>query len=105
MVVIFEKTYLRELYESGRTSDKKHRYQQDIIKRYQKRVETLIAVPTPETLYKFNSLNFEALDGDRIGRYSVRVNNKYRIVFTLDEVRDQPMITLCNIVELSNHYD
>lgn len=105
MVVIFEKTYLRELYESGRTSDKKHRYQPDIIKRYQKRVETLIAVPTPEKLYKFNSLNFETLDGDRIGRYSIRVNNKYRIEFTLDEVKDQPTITLCNIVELSNHYD
>lgn len=33
MIVIFDKDYLRELYETGK-SDKKHRFQPDIIKRY-----------------------------------------------------------------------
>lgn len=105
MVVIFEQTYLRELFETGRTSDKKHRFQPDIVNRYQKRIEMLMAAPSPETLYKFNSLNFEALTGDKTGSYSIRVNNKYRIEFTLDADREKPMITICNIVELSNHYD
>lgn len=76
MVVIFEQTYLRELYETGRTSDKRHRFQPDIVKRYQRRIEMLQAAPSPETLYQLNSLNFETLTGDRAGRYSVRVNNK-----------------------------
>lgn len=105
MVVIFEQTYLRELYETGCTSDKRHRFQPDIVKRYQRRIEMLQAAPSPETLYQFNSLNFEALTGDRAGRYSVRVNNKYRIEFTLSTDKEFPMITICNIVELSNHYD
>lgn len=105
MVVIFEQTYLRELFETGRTSDKKHRFQPDIIKRYQKRIEMLMAAPSAETLYKFNSLNFEALTGDRAGRYSIRVNDKYRVEFTLNATNEKPMITICNIVELSNHYD
>lgn len=105
MLVLFEETYLRELYELGQTSDKKRRYQPDIVKRYQKRVEILVAVPSPQALYKFNSLRFEALVGDKAGRYSIRVNNKYRIEFTLDSVKDQPLVTICNIVELSNHYD
>lgn len=105
MVVIFEQTYLRELFETGQASDKKHRFQPDIMKRYQRRIEMLIAAPSAETLYKFNSLNFEALTGDKAGRYSIRVNNKYRIEFTLDTDSERPMITICNIVELSNHYD
>ncbi len=105
MVVIFGQTYLRELFQSGRSSDKKHRFQPDIIRRYQKRVEMLMAAPSAETLYKFNSLNFEALTGDKSGRYSIRVNDKYRIEFTLAADGDKPMLTICNIVELSNHYD
>lgn len=105
MVVVFEQTYLRELFETGCTSDKKHRFQPDIVKRYQKRIETLIAVPSPETLYRFNSLNFEALTGDKAGHYSIRVNDKYRIEFTLNTDSEHTLITICKIVELSNHYD
>ena len=105
MVVTFEEIYLRELFEQGRTTDKKHRFQPDIVKRYQKRVEMLMAVSSPEALYQFKSLNFEALTGDRAGRFSVRVNNKYRIEFTLNADTEKPLITICNIVELSNHYD
>lgn len=105
MVVIFEKIYLRELFETGRTSDKKHRFQPDIVKRYRKRIELLVAVSSAEMLYKFNSLNFEALTGDKAGLYSIRVNDKYRIEFTLNVKSERPMITICNIVELSNHYD
>lgn len=96
MVIIFEQEYLRELFETGRTSDKKHRFQPDIVKRYQKRIEMLMAAPSAETLYQFNSLNFEVLTGDRSGRYSIRVNNKYRIEFTLHTDNDKPMITICN---------
>lgn len=105
MVVTFEKEYLKELFEEGRCSDKKHRFQPQIIKAYKKRIELLRAVPRPETLYQFNSLHFEALTGDKAGLFSVRVNNQYRIEFELDAEKGHPMLTICNIVELSNHYD
>lgn len=97
---------MRELFDfdKGHSSDKKYRFQPDIVKRYQKRIEMLMAVPSAETLYKFNSLNFEALRGDMANLYSIRVNDKYRIIFTLDTDNERPMITICNIVELSNHY-
>lgn len=32
MVVTFEEKYLQELYETGKSSDKKHRYQPEIVK-------------------------------------------------------------------------
>lgn len=37
--------------------------------------------------------------------FSVRVNDKYRIEFTLNETLEEPLLTICNILELSNHYD
>lgn len=104
MVITFEKEYLKELYINGRASNKKYRYQPDIVKRYQRRIDTLTAAPSPETLYQVSSLHFEALSGDLAGLYSIRVNDQYRIEFTLDSNPDKPLITICNIVELSNHY-
>lgn len=38
MIVIFDKDYLRELYLTGR-SDKKHRFQPEIISRYKRRID------------------------------------------------------------------
>ncbi len=105
MVVVFEQIYLKELFEKGRCSDKKHRYQPQIVKRYQRRIEQLQAAETPETLYQFASLHFEALKGNKAGLYSVRVNDQYRVEFSLDSDNDRPLLTICNIVELSNHYD
>ena len=40
MVVAFEKEYLRDLYETGK-SDKKHRFQPDIVKRYKRGIDYL----------------------------------------------------------------
>ncbi len=105
MIVTFEESYLQELYINGKSKDKKHRYQPEIIKLYQRRIDQLRAAPGPETLYQINSLNFEALVGDKAGRFSIRVNNKYRVEFTLNTDPENPILSICNITELSNHYD
>lgn len=104
MIVTFEKAYLKDLYERGHSSDKKHRYQPQIVSRYQRRIEQLQATPHPESLYQIASLHFEALKGDKAGLFSVRVNDQYRIEFTLGNESNRPFMTICNIVELSNHY-
>lgn len=36
MIVEFQEDYLRELYEKGTATDKKHRYQPEVIKAYAK---------------------------------------------------------------------
>ena len=105
MVVTFEYEYLKDLYERGKCSGKKHRYQPQVVEKYQRRIDILQSVETPEKLYQFNSLHFEALQGDKEGRYSIRVDLKYRIEFTLNSTDEEPVIIICNIVELSNHYD
>lgn len=53
---------------------------------------------------QINSLNYEALKGDKQGISSIRVNDKYRVEFIVKETTDEPIITICNVIDLSNHY-
>lgn len=104
MRVLFDKEYLERLYRTG-TSDKKHRFQPEIVKKYIKVVDVMIAVPNVQSLTFYKSLHYERLTGDKIGLSSLRVNDKYRIEF--DEIieGDEQIASICNIVEQSNHYD
>ena len=101
MIVTFDKKYLQELYEIGKT-DKKHRFQPDIIKRYKRCVDYLKHAKEIEDLFLLSSLRYEVLKGDKAGISSIRVNDQYRIEFTMNEA-DETVI-VCNIIELSNHY-
>ena len=64
MKVIYGKTYLKELHLHRRASDKKHRFQPDVIKRYIKTVEIMISVKNvtlsfgKRVLFDEVSLNF-----------------------------------------------
>lgn len=104
MVVTFEEKYLQDLYERGTTDDKRQRFQPDIVKRYKKCIDLMKKVPDTVSLAKYNSLNYELLKGDKQGVSSIRVNNKYRVEFTVRETTSEPVITVCNIFDLSNHY-
>ena len=101
MEITFEKDYLRELFYNGVASDKHHRYQPDIVKRYVRVVNILDSVDRISDLLRYRSLRYEKLVGDKAGLESVRVNNQYRLEFKSSEMS---RITICNIIELSNHY-
>lgn len=103
MDIQFEKEYLRELYYEGKTSDKKHRYQPQVIKKYVRVLNILDSVESTEDLYRYVSLHYEKLTGDKAGLESVRVNDQYRIEF-ISSLDTSKAITICNIIELSNHY-
>jgi proteic killer suppression protein len=104
MKVTFEKEYLRDLYKTGRAVDKKHRFQPEIIRKYQYCIDTLLGAKSIEVLYNIYSLNYEVLRGDKIGISSIRVSKQYRIEFTVKDNGIEPLVTICNILELSNHY-
>jgi proteic killer suppression protein len=104
MDIAFEKDYLKEMYQTGKTTDKKRRFQPAIIRKYIRVVDLMIDQPDTETLKKYNSLNYEKLKGDKAGLSSVRVNDRYRIEFEEKTVNNQTVATICNITELSNHY-
>jgi proteic killer suppression protein len=53
MEVTFEKDYLRDLYKTGRTVDKKHRFQPEIVRKYQHCIDTLLGAKDIEVLYNY----------------------------------------------------
>lgn len=104
MYIEFNKEYLRELYTDGKTSDKKHRYQPKVIKGYQKAVFLLSSANVITDLFRNNSLNYEVLQGDKKGISSVRIDRQYRLEFTVREELNEQIITVCRLLDISNHY-
>ena len=39
MIIEYEKDYLKELYDNGKCKNKKYRFQQSVVTKYQKRIE------------------------------------------------------------------
>ena len=105
MKIEFEKQYLRELYETGKTTDKKHRFQPQIVNGYMKCVKALMNAESFEELFTYNALNYEKLKGDKKGLSSVRINNQYRPEFReIDDTSSVETIIICSLVEISNHH-
>jgi proteic killer suppression protein len=105
MYIIFEKEYLEQLYTSGKAKGKKYRYPKGIITKYIQTIDKLKAANKVEDLFPLRSLNYEKLIGDKLGLESVRINQQYRIEFrTSIEGKEPEIITICSIIEISNHY-
>ena len=104
MEIKFDKTYLEELFYTGKTTDKKHRFQPQIAVKYKKTIVILKSVSCIEDLFPYHALHYEKLKGDKEGLESVRVTDQYRIEFKTTKVVSGTVLTICNIIELSNHY-
>lgn len=104
MVVIFDKAYLKDLYCFGKSSDKKYRFQPEIIRKYVKVINTMRNADNINDLMRINGLHYERLIGDKIGFSSVRVNDKYRVEFIEKTEGENKIATIFNITELTNHY-
>lgn len=104
MEIKFDKDYLRQLYEEGKTTDKNHRFQPHIVSRYQLRIKVLEQARCIEELFAISSFHYEVLKGDKAGISSIRVSDQYRIEFTVEHASSESVITICNILDLSNHY-
>ncbi|MBQ0061377.1 MAG: type II toxin-antitoxin system RelE/ParE family toxin [Bacteroidaceae bacterium] len=103
MIITYNEQYLEDLYETGKCKDKKHRFQQSVIQKYQRRIDTLMAATRIEDLFVFNSLNFESID-QRNNKFSIRIDYHYRLVFEIRYEGTEPKVVVCNVLEISNHY-
>ena len=101
MDIIFQKEYLKELYYAGKTNDKQHRYQPEVVRKYVRVVGILDAVSRMEDLFRFNSLHFEALENDY---YSVRIDYHYRLILQLEAKQGETLFTICKLEDITNHY-
>ena len=98
-----DKDYLRELYTDGKTSDKKHRYQPEVVRSYQKAVFLLSSANSVTDLFRNNALNYEVLQGDKKGISYVRINRKYNIDFKVREVINEKITPFCCLLTLGHH--
>jgi proteic killer suppression protein len=104
MIIEFDKAYLSELYYTGHASDKKHRFQPQIVRKYVKIVDIMESVSRIEDLFRYNSLRYEALSGDKAGTESVAINDQYRLEFSSRKEGGDVVVTICRLLELSKHY-
>ena len=105
MNIVFEKTYLRELYFTGKTTDKKHRFQPQVVSGYVKCVKALIDAEKIEELFTYHSLRYEKLKGDKKGLSSVRINDQYRLEFReIGNSGELHGFEICSLTDITNHY-
>ena len=103
MMVTFEEQYLCDLYEKGKTNDKKHRFQPYLIEKYKERMDTLKKAQRIEDLFLLSFLRYEVLQGEKKDISSIRVNDPYRVEFTVDKNDMEDVLAICNIIDLSSH--
>jgi proteic killer suppression protein len=104
MKVKFEKEYLANLYMYGKSDDKKHRFQRQVVNGYLKCVKALINANKIEDLFGYKALNYEKLIGDKKGLSSLRIDRQYRLEFREITDEENLEIEICSLVEITNHY-
>ncbi|WP_421992194.1 type II toxin-antitoxin system RelE/ParE family toxin [Qipengyuania sp.] len=68
-----------------------------VITAARKKIHYLEQVPDELTLRNLRSLQYKKLKGEKEGRRSIRVNDQYRIEFTLDNDEHPPVIRITEI--------
>jgi toxin HigB-1 len=70
-----------------------------IVKAYRRRMQQIRAASDERTFYARRSLNFEKLQGDRIGQYSMRLNDQWRLIIQLRGVAPRKTVHILEIVD------
>ncbi len=73
----------------------------ELARAYRKTMQVLVAARDERDLYALKSLHFEKLKGGRSGQHSIRLNEQWRLIVTLEET-DQGRIV--NIVEIVDYH-
>ncbi|WP_428330380.1 type II toxin-antitoxin system RelE/ParE family toxin [Mucilaginibacter sp.] len=103
MNVIIEGDYLKDLY-AGVEVKGKPKFGEDIIRGFRKKVALMKNASNSNDLRNLKSLHFEKLSGNLNGKYSVRINNAYRIIFRMEPDGNNVRVEIIFIEDLSNHY-
>lgn len=97
----FSSKKLKELYTTGKS--KKFPYPKHIIKKFIMRVQSIEAALTIYDLRMPPSNRFERLKGTE-NEFSMRLQNKYRIVFNINFEDSEKTIGKVTITDINNHY-
>jgi proteic killer suppression protein len=98
MIVTFNGQYLEAMYRTGQT-DAEHDYPPEVTDRYAGIVDVLVAAPTIYDLRRLCSLNYKRFTGNELGSSSVRINDDYRLSFTVIQTADSTVVTINSIIK------
>ena len=72
-----------------------------VIKSARRKLTVIRAAPDERTLRNWKSLHYEKLSGDREGQRSIRLNEQWRMIFTLDSNHQPPKV---NVLEITDYH-
>ena len=103
MRVIIEDDYLEYLFAHGKSKGKP-KFGYDIERAFIKRVLQISSSQNTNDLRSIKSLHFEKLSGDLSGKYSIRVNQGFRMILRIEQEPDNIKVEIVCIEEMNNHY-
>ncbi len=103
MRVIIEDEYLKELFDKGFTVGKPQ-FNKEVEEKFVTRITQMEQAANTNDLRALKSLHFEKLSGKLDGKYSIRVNYSFRIIFRIEKNGNDMRLEIICIEELSNHY-
>lgn len=104
MVVKIEDHFLGEVANSNKVNGKSP-YPDEVLKAFKKRVFQINQAKNTADLRNQKSLHFEKLKEKRYeGKYSIRLNIAYRIIFRIENSEGSNRIEIICIEEITNHY-
>lgn len=75
------------------------RRSQEVVRGFRKLVQMIEAAPDERTFYQKKGLHYEALEGRMAGYRSMRINDQFRLIVSIE---DNPKTMV--IHEISDHY-
>ena len=102
MILKFNNVYLENLAKDLKIPGKP-KYDIEVVNKYKRTLKIIQAMPHTNGLRNLKSLHFEALKGELKGLYSIKVDYRYRLIFTIEK----DLITVTEIIvveDLNNHY-
>jgi proteic killer suppression protein len=103
MRVIIEDEYLKALFVNGHSTGKP-RFNKNIEEKFIKRIIQIEQAANTNDLRTLKSLHFEKLSGNFANKYSIRINDAFRIIFRIQKDGNNVRVEIIYIEELSNHY-
>jgi proteic killer suppression protein len=71
----------------------------NVFRAFVQKVQILANAKSEVDLYAIKSLHFEKLSGDREGQRSIRLNNQFRLVFTVHKTEDGSLAWIIEVVD------